>query len=187
MKHRISEFFQKLFGSRQASGEREEAPWPAGCRVLENLGPGGSIDHPGYWSGGLKVQWRNPETGEIRVPEELNRSVSAFGPFTAGCRTYRNLSELETGKTQDPQVFQDAYGRQVLRLRERFPCFDSYDYASEDRHFHWYYLKDGEKLVRIYYADDRKEIQITEDVGLLEQDGWEAMAKRGLFGVPKTE
>ena len=58
-------------------------------------------------------------------------------------------------------------------------CFDSYDYANETRYYRWFFIKEKGKLTRIYYADERNRIQVTEDVRNLENKCLEKMRKEG--------
>ena len=60
---------------------------------------------------------------------------------------------------------------------ERFPCFDSYDYAHENRYYWWLFIKEKGKLTRIYHADGTHKIQVTEDVRNLEDKCWQQMKK----------
>jgi len=59
-------------------------------------------------------------------------------------------------------VYEDAYGRRVIQLYERYPCFDSSDYLYEDRYFNWYLIS-WEEGVALVYVDDGSGEVLTED------------------------
>ena len=105
--------------------------------------------------------------------------------FIAAGKPYLAVSQLkakEEGKLDGvlyrgykvPQ-YRDVYDRRVLYFRERFPCFDSYDYLYEHRYYRWYFLRDGDTLTQIYYADEGKSITVTEDVAKVRDWMWERM------------
>ena len=76
----------------------------------------------------------------------------------------------------EDQLFRDVYGREVFAFRERFPCFDSYDYLYEHRYFRWFYIREGDSLYCVYYVDEQKTVKITDDVRRIEKrDAWESM------------
>ena len=125
------------------------------------------IDHQLRWDGGKKIQWVAPD-GTVRIPEEVNHKFSYPGPFQAAGKTYLSVKSLCALKTRKENVYKDIYGREVFYIAERFPCFDSYDYANENRYYRWFFIKEKGRLTRVYYADERGEIEVTEDIASIE-------------------
>ena len=82
--------------------------------------------------------------------------------FIAAGRRYISERQLIALKTETERVHTDAYGRTVLALRERFPCFDSYDYLYEDRYYRWYFIVHDGALTLVRTQDDRLEYAVTE-------------------------
>ena len=64
----------------------------------------------------------------------------------------------------DRRHFQDIHGRDVLDMKERYPCFDSYDFATENRYFHWFLILTEDTMSQVYYDDGNARCEITEDV-----------------------
>ena len=128
------------------------------------------------WDGGRQIQWV-ADDGIIRIPEEQKKDFPYPGHFTAAGKTYSCWEELCTDPDETGFFCKDIYGRQVLYLSERFPCFDSYDYIYETRRYRWFFIKERGKLTRVYCADERGTIQVTEDVQNLENRCREQMQK----------
>ena len=125
-----------------------------------------------------EVRWISRETDSdgnprgIREPEEKNTVYPYPGSFMAAGKTYRNWRQLCVEEDKSGHFCKDIYGREVLALWERFPCFDSYDYLYENRYFRWFFLRENGKLTRIFYTDEQDKIHITEDVRKLENKCW---------------
>lgn len=159
----------------------------ASLSVPQNTGKGQHVAYPlcSYASG--KLQWTSRETDEqgnplhVRVPSEKTETCHYPGKFTAAGKTYHNWQQLCVSEDESGHFCKDIYGRSVLALWERFPCFDSYDYLYENRYYRWFFLQENGKLTRIFYTDERKEIHITEDVCNLESKCWEQMQKLGYW------
>ena len=73
------------------------------------------------------------------------------------------------------------YGRTVLALRERFPCFDSSDLLYEHRYFRWFYLFQDGKLTCVYHTDESHTVTVTEDVLDIEDQCWREMQELDCF------
>ena len=123
------------------------------------------------------VQWAY-EDGTVRKPEESTAEFAYPGPFTAAGKTYTSWQQLCALTDKDGRFCRDIYGRDVF-CRERFPCFDSYDYLHENRYYRWFFLRDGDKLTRVDYTDERRKITVTEDVQLLSETCWKQMQEYG--------
>lgn len=136
------------------------------------------IDHELRWDGGRKIEWVRSD-GTIRIPEEKNRDFLYPGIFTAAGKVYPNWQSLCIRKDESGHFCRDIYGREVFCMSERFPCFDSYDYANETRRYRWFFIKENGRLIRVYYADGRNKIQVTEDVRDLENKCREQMQELG--------
>lgn len=159
-------------------------PW-TGDMVLQEVGEGEKVEYPRYSSWTVRLQWASRTLGEdgapltVRTPSQRKLTLPVAPGFVAAGRPYAGLGML-TAK-QGEHWSRDIYGRQVLCLRERFPCFDSYDYANEDRYFRWYFLLEGGKLTRVFHADGSATVVVTEDVRDLERTCWEQMQRLGVF------
>jgi len=134
-----------------------------------------------------KLQWVSVEQDEngqpqhTRTPQEQVTSFPMAEGFTAAGKHYTKLEELYAEADEKKIWCKDIYGREVLYLAEKFPCFDSYDYATESRFFRWFFLREGGKLTRVYHTDETDEIIVTEDVENLESKQWEEMKRLGYF------
>ena len=113
------------------------------------------------------------------LPEETKKEFLYPGIFTAAGRAYPSWKALCVEQDETGHFCKDIYGRDVFCMSERFPCFDSFDYANETRRYRWFFLKEKGKLTRVYYADERKKIQVTEDVRDLENNCREQMQQLG--------
>lgn len=81
--------------------------------------------------------------------------------FTAGGKTYRNESQLTMLRIHFfENIFLDCFGRKVILVDERYPCFDEFDRMHEDRYFHHYYIKTNDGYAHVRTADDQDEIVV---------------------------
>ena len=174
--------------------KRPYTPW-TGDMVPRAAGPGKRIERSGgggYSSSStVRLEWASRRTdagGEpLRVRKPLG--VPLFFPaacFMAAGRPYLSLSMLTARREEGSPWAKDVYGRDVLVLTERFPCFDSADRKNERRYFRWYFLCHKGRLTRVYHTDKTPTVTVTEDVRDLEEDIWEQMQALGCFG-PQEE
>lgn len=122
----------------------------------------------------------NGQPIERRIPQKKVREFNKVLGFVAGGMYYLNLKQLTflcIDKEND--VYRDSYGHKVIAVKERFPCFDSYDHLHEKRYYRWYYFVDKKRLVCVYYKDEGKTIEVSEDVDALPERAWEKMQKAG--------
>lgn len=85
--------------------------------------------------------------------------------FTAGGKTYLFEKQLKTLRIhQTEHIYRDFFGRRVLLINERYPCFDEFDSMYENRYFHHYYIETQEGYVHVRTADDQDEIRVYEPV-----------------------
>lgn len=138
-------------------------------------GSGGGINYQGGgYYGTEHIRWVSRETDDngaplyTRNPQQTTTEYPSPGVFRAAGKTYTSRNQLTIVKDEDGVWCKDMYGRQVLCVRERFPCFDSYDFAHENRYYYWYFIREGDRLTRVYYSDGGKRIIVTEDVDELE-------------------
>lgn len=127
---------------------------------------------------GVEIQWRQPD-GTLRTPREERREPSYPGFFSVAGRVYTRCRALIAEETAEENLARDIYGREVLWMAELFPCFDSYDYMNENRHYRWFYIREDGKLTRVFYADGNKMVEITEDVRYVEKDALARMQELG--------
>lgn len=185
------DFLKRLFKSGNRSEEEEptlekcggslaEIPFKS-LNDVENvatklciMGKGSKVRYePGGLYSAQCLWWVSEETDEngqpvyIRESEEHTGKVPAAGSFSAAGKRYRNLGQLSPNDVSDG-IDADVYGRHVLCYRERFPCFDSFDYLHEHRYYRWYFLRENGKLTRIYTEDESGWLHITEDVEYVE-------------------
>lgn len=141
-------------------------------RVLARRDPGPYVSYT------YSVTWL--ENGKEKPsPQETKREFRLADGFEAAGRKYSGINQLKAEKTDDGGFYRDVYGRQVFEVKERFPCFDSYDYLNEDRYYRWFYIQEDGKLCRIYYADQRENIEVTEDLAAVNRRSFKAMKENG--------
>ncbi len=93
--------------------------------------------------------------------------------FTAAGKDYTDIRQLENSSLGEIDgikyqgykisVYQDVYGRRVLYFRERFPCFDSYDFMYENRYYHWHIVEGEKGLTVVYTQDEKPGVQVCEN------------------------
>lgn len=128
------------------------------------------------------VDWVDLE-GDVcarRIPRPCIRRYSLRNGFRVGKVEYRSLSELRAEiLDQEKHLYKDVHGRTFAEIKERFPCFDSFDYANEDRYYHWLYLTENGKLFLVYYEDEDERVTVTEDVKEIGANVWREMVRLG--------
>jgi len=112
-------------------------------------------------------------------PQESSREFQLASGFEAAGRKYVRLSQLLTEKINDSGEYKDIYGRRVFEVKERFPCFDSYDYLHENRYYRWFYIQEDGMLCCIYYAEQRDTVKVTENTGKVNERSFKAMKEAG--------
>lgn len=153
--------------------------------ILKNTGKKARTNFPNRVFYGQELLWVSRETDEAgeplvtRVPREQTRIAHISLPFRIGNVHYPHIRYFLLCHQPDSDFFRDKYGRKIFHFSERFPCFDSYDYLYDHRCFHWFFLVDGDRLVRIYYADDSNILHITTDVRVIEEKCWKALCEAG--------
>ena len=125
------------------------------------------------------VTWEGDE-GAVRTPEPEEKEYEMPLPFRAGGFPYLHTRQLLAIPTGGKDLYRDGYGRKVFACKERFPCFDSYDYMHEKRYYHWAYLTHGGKLVCVYFEDEDRQITVTEDAAQVPGAHYDAMCEAGL-------
>ena len=126
-------------------------------------------------AGYMPLKWVNPELpSQERFPTPKKTTYPLLTGFIAGGKYYTRISQL-TAQDVKPGLCRDVHGREVICLKERFPCFDSYDYLYENRYYRWFYIRSGDRLACVYYADQRQNMEVTEDVKKLPERCWKAI------------
>lgn len=106
-----------------------------------------------------------PEPKPEPKPEPINRPAPQLRTlFTAAGKGYAAEGQLKENETPTERVYTDCYGRTVLCLRERFPCFDSYDFLYEDRYYRWYFILQDGALTLVRTQDDSSAYTVTERI-----------------------
>ena len=133
-------------------------------------------------SGYVPLKWVNPEVDDQGLPAiELfstprKTTFPLLTGFIAGGKHYTRISQL-TARDVKPGLYRDVHGREVICLKERFPCFDSYDFLHENRYYRWFFLRHSNKLTMVYCQDEGKTIEVTEDVSQIKAWQWEDIRK----------
>lgn len=158
----------------------EKQPW-TGDMVLRACGGGEPVGYPGCRYSTYRLQWVSRTTGEVREPRETTRTYPAQLGFTAAGKHYQSIRQLYAQHDKTRTWCRDIYGREVLYLAERFPCFDSEDFLYEKRYYRFFFLREGEKLTRVQYTDESDTVTVTEDVANLERQWMERFQSLGYF------
>ena len=173
--------FKNLFGKRREEPAREPDMAP------ERVGDGRRVDYRQSSYASCRIRWASRELDaegaplQVREPHERTRTFPVPGGFTAAGRSYAGLEELYVETDAAKTFCRDRYGRQVLYYTELFPCFDSFDYATETRRYRWFLLREGGKLTRIHYTDETNRLYVTEDVEYLENKLWSEICRLRWF------
>lgn len=134
------------------------------------------------------VVWISEETDEkgqplfMRIPEERKTKYEQGKGFQVGEYHYSSVEQLTSRCIdEEKKIYQENYGHTVIEIEERFPCFDSYDFMYENRYYHWIYFVADNKLNCVYYEDESKFIEVTEDVESLRKESWKEMKACGFL------
>ena len=113
-------------------------------------------------NGTLHISWTDGD--KIRTPSGKEEKCDSIS-FTVNGLSYSRIIDL-TAKTVDKNrgLYHDIHGNTILSVSERYPIFDSYDAAYEDRYYHWYYILQPDRWSCVYYDDGNGKTVITEDV-----------------------
>lgn len=134
--------------------------------------------------------WRHLASGNAgtvfctRKPEERFAEYRIGTDFRAAGREYSAEKDLRaygqetvweydsSGYHDTVGEFTDIYGRRVYCIAERFPCYDRYDRACENRFYRYYFLCEDNKLTRICFADGSEYVSVTEDAAGIDYLHW---------------
>lgn len=122
----------------------------------------------------------------MREPVEHTESFPDDDFFAAG-KHYRNIGQLFVKMSKDGYWGRDIYDREVFYAAELFPCFDCFDSMYDDRCYRWFFLREGNRLTRFFYADGSWEVHVTEDVENVENYCWEGMLEQDYFPTAEEE
>ena len=82
-------------------------------------------------------------------------------------------------------AFRDIYGREVLYVLKRFPCFDFYDAMYEKRFERWFLIYTGGSVTRVKYTDETDYVEVWEDAASLEYEVWQEIEAQCWHTLPK--
>lgn len=116
----------------------------------------------------------------LRIPMPRVYIYEAEHGFYVDGRVYESIQDLRSREEGEEHIYRDIYDRRVMEVYERFPCFDAYDYAYENRYYRWFYLVSGNKLWRVYQEDGRDRVWVTEDAAQIDATIWRNMKRFGL-------
>lgn len=152
---------------------------------LTSPGPGPARKTPMGWSSTRRLLWVSEERdGEgaplrTRSPSESYTVFPLEAGFTAAGRSYTRLGLLLDARVGESSVFRDCYGREVLLVLERFPCFDAFDSLYENRFEQWFLICVDGVLTQVKYTDETDFIEVWEDAAALEDKVWEELLDLG--------
>jgi len=163
-------WLKKLFRGKTVTEKSIEEKDVLHFRVTGN-GERVSYSTESYGSDKIEKVEHEPVIGEPteivgKNGEKTHRYPAAL-PFMAAGKCYLNWKQL-CGEEEQEGLCTDVYGREVLYYKERFPCFDSFDYLHEHRYFRWFLLRENGGLTRVHVADESGWINVTENVVNLE-------------------
>lgn len=141
-----------------------------------------------YVEEGRLVEWVDNVEGpaQVRVPSPIEKIYLLAQGFFVDGQPYASLGDLQCHREGD-YFFRDRYGHRVLEVRERFPCFDSYDYETENRCIRWFYLVSGGKLWCVSYQDSKGSVTVTEDVEEIPACVWREIRRMGVVKDEEIE
>lgn len=160
--------FRNIFSQNRSADQKQPFdmyPTPIGP------GKGCSYELSSYSS--REIRWDSLQSDTqgaplySRTPEPHHTIFPYPGTFCLAGKTYTGLDQL-CAQSIGEDLWLDIYGRTVMTLSQRFPCFDSYDLINEDRYYRWFLLPEKDRLHRVFYEDGRRRIYVTEDVCFLE-------------------
>ena len=158
--------------------------------TIRDAGKEERIERKLYSAPTTRIEWVSVEKDASgaplarRTPRPKKTVYSAVLGFFAAGRHYASWRELVAEHDDGYRPCRDKYGRETVYNWERFPCFDSYDYAHEDRYRRWFFLREGDQLTGIYLEDHGAFIEVTEDVQDLEWQCLDRLRERGLVHTP---
>ena len=151
----------------------------AGAMLPRPVGEGRRIKHSGGGgcseSSSVRLQWCSRDTDAAGKPKRVRKpwGIKLIFPdflFFAAGLPYLGRRMLAFRQEKNSPWARDIYGRDVLVLRERFPCFDSADRLHEKRYFRWYFLCRHGRFTCVYHTDKTPFVTGTEDV--LDVEDW---------------
>lgn len=134
------------------------------------------------------IEWVSEEIDEhghpeiCRIPEPTADEFEKAQGFRAAGMLYAAVGSLAaTAVDRDKGLYNDIFGRPVLMVKERFPCFDSADYLYENRYYRWFYLMYKDTITCVYYEDGSRTVKVTEDVRVIEGRIWKQVEQSGVI------
>lgn len=162
------------------------APW-TGDMLPRSVGEGRKIGFRLMSCASSRIEWVSRALNDagspatVRIPKEKTRKFIMKAPFIAAGKFYLSWKQLVHEADETKIWCRDIYGREVLFLAERFPCFDSSDAIHENRFYRWFFLREDQKLTRVSFADGDVTICVTEDVADVEWKCWREIQRLGWF------
>ena len=152
--------------------------------LLKECGPGEILSYRLYSCASTRILWENPATGEQRIPEDQTLEMTSDASFRAGGMEYANLKQLKHQALAN-DCWLDIYGREWMNLYEHYPCFDSSDYLCENRFYDWWFLQEGDRIIRVF-DNGSGSLAVTEDVGRIERKWFEQIKAAGYLLLPES-
>lgn len=152
---------------------------------LTSPGPGPALTTPMGLSSTSSLLWVSESLdGEdnplcTRSPSESYSTYPLPSGFTAAGRSYAHIGELLATKINEDFTCRDRYGREVLVVLKRFPCFDVFDIMYENRFERWFLICEDGVLTQVKYTDETDYVEVWEDAAALEYDVWERVQELG--------
>lgn len=117
---------------------------------------------------GKHLQWEY-EDGTIRDAQEIRTDYIYPGPFTVAGRAYSSWMELcaeEIHKCGYSSICRDIYGREIFVQLREFPqrySFDDLSWLGNERFYREFYIRQEDKICRVFYEDKQNNIRVFED------------------------
>ena len=116
---------------------------------------------------GVEICWKNKsDPSYSRIPRENSTEISLHEPFIPAVK-----KNIEAENTFPVFAF----------FAERFPCFDSYDYATEDRYHQFTFIMEDGSISRVYHSTDSPTVTLTRDVQFVDYAFLNVLEAQGLF------
>ena len=150
--------------------------------ILQAVGCGKGIYHRRIFYGTDRLRWiAETASGHSRDPQETVTDYTLSGGFFAAGKPYISTGQLVLPSEKGEPWFRDCYGREVLYLTERFPCFDSFDFLWERRCFRYYFICENYQLTCIQTTDGLDTVIVTEDLQDLKCSLWQEFLRLGYY------
>lgn len=129
---------------------------------------------------GVEICWKNKsDPSYSRIPRENSTEISLHEPFIAAGKNYKDYKDFMTAVKKNIEA-ENTFPVFAF-FAERFPCFDSYDYATEDRYHQFTFIMEDGSISRVYHSTDSPTVTLTRDVQFVDYAFLNVLEAQGLF------